>query len=658
MHPWHGSTLSTEPRSSGVNGQIAFDIGLNEANRQLEVKLAPTRSDIQDFVDSVADDPRSTDRTTTFELVHGRLSRAAADLTEIARAAREAADPSHFLSLLTNLSDSQHELVSRLGVHSWARASQIKVTYLPESTARLQVEWITDRLYGEASARAARDHLSVRFAAAAAKRETFDVRTLHDDLASAGVHSHFAPVADLTGLSTHIQDAIAILAALDVPVPLFVVSTVVGVDEHKLAADLDAFVAWGSVDGSRALLLTISIDGVSHSRRELLLAEALKELLDIAQDRSRRSLAITQIRNITRLAEDLAVSRPALVSSVYPLAEKLFKTTGNLQLALTTARLSLRASGRPPTRESVVSNQQLRDRAQTLICGESWVLQRVGELDEADRLASESLALGEHLGWDRNTAYCLKCRGRLLRMRAELLDGTERQHLLEESERSLLKAIDRFSDAAEFGPDDPEVGDCFSLLARTFLVAGKRSAAWRALLQGQNLLERERGQKDWADAQILEADLLVGDGDYPGAIRRLDEVLELFPASADSDATEIAARALVARARTREGRDPKRSGKDYEIAASLYERLEDYRRADEITWAKLVIMGAVPPDIKPFLEDEDVQVRVAAVAVLERELMESSNRAVGQRRGISQAHVRQLLADARLDADRRNLRWR
>ena len=211
------------------------------------------------------------------------------------------------------------------------------------------------------------------------------------------------------------------------------------------------------IDGEVLVILGNSLGAVSNSRKIELLAAMLEHLLHLASDRLERAMALSQVRNIARLAEEVGEQHPVTVARIFPVAEKLFKTNGNLHLALNTARVCLRACQRPPSPEVAVTNEQLHNRAQTLVCGESWVLQRIGRLDEADGLLKESLELGQALGWGRNTAFVLKCRGRLLRLRAEQLSaGEERSGLLEESESVLHQAIGAFSSSSDFGVSHPE----------------------------------------------------------------------------------------------------------------------------------------------------------------------------------------------------------
>src|SRR5207253_38316 len=113
-----------------------------------------------------------------------------------------------------------------------------------------------------------------------------------------------------------------------------------------------------------------------------------------------------------------------------------------------------------------------------------WVYQRIGSLEEAQVAATRSLKLGEAVGWDRNTAFCLKCTGRLLRMMAERTpDPLERERLLKESEDHLQKAVCAFAKASDpdLGPTSCDVGDSYSLLGRTRLVRGHVREALEAV---------------------------------------------------------------------------------------------------------------------------------------------------------------------------------
>ena len=163
---------------------------------------------------------------------------------------------------------------------------------------------------------------------------------------------------------------------------------------------------------------------------------------------------------------------------------------------LKVARRSIQASKAPGRQRA-----QVEDEAVAAICGVSWVYQRTERLAEALTEAERSLDLGLDIYWDRNTAFCHKCIGRLKRMEAEATqDDRQRTALLKESFELLSQAIDEFTKLGL----EAEVGDCYSLLARTHFVDDDRQAARNAIAEADDRLV-DPTTKDFLDLQILSS---------------------------------------------------------------------------------------------------------------------------------------------------------
>src|SRR5262249_6360811 len=133
-----------------------------------------------------------------------------------------------------------------------------------------------------------------------------------------------------------------------------------------------------------------------------------------------------QLTNVVHLAKNCLNFRPRTVANVFRTLDKLLKRRGDKCLVLDVADLSIEAAQRTA---SLRSEDIIKGEAHALICGRSWVLQRVGRLHEAQAAAERSLTLGQDIGWDRNTAYCKKCMGRLFRIQAEQQQGAQRAAL-------------------------------------------------------------------------------------------------------------------------------------------------------------------------------------------------------------------------------------
>jgi hypothetical protein len=124
----------------------------------------------------------------------------------------------------------------------------------------------------------------------------------------------------------------------------------------------------------------------------------------------------------------MSATHPRRVAQVFRLLDKLLKRHGNKRLVFEIADLSINAAQRAIRDEEVIQGE-----AVALICGRSRVLQRISRLAEARVAAEKSLQLGQDIGWDRNTAYCKKCIGRLYRLEAEREQGERRTALLTQS---------------------------------------------------------------------------------------------------------------------------------------------------------------------------------------------------------------------------------
>ena len=110
------------------------------------------------------------------------------------------------------------------------------------------------------------------------------------------------------------------------------------------------------------------------------------------------------------------------MSRTFPIIQSWLKSSGDKRLVLDIARRSIEASKSPGR-----GREQVRDEALAIICGVSWVYQRTGRLLEARTEAERSLALGQDINWDRNTAFCNKCLGRLNRMEAETVSDVQQR---------------------------------------------------------------------------------------------------------------------------------------------------------------------------------------------------------------------------------------
>src|SRR5262249_27401935 len=90
------------------------------------------------------------------------------------------------------------------------------------------------------------------------------------------------------------------------------------------------------------------------------------------------------------LARRGKATRPTAVTGLFNAVDRVLKRRGDKHKVLEAATLTIEA-----TRHPCRTDEDIRREAKALICGKSWVLQRVGRLDEAMADAKKSLKLGE-----------------------------------------------------------------------------------------------------------------------------------------------------------------------------------------------------------------------------------------------------------------------
>ena len=298
-------------------------------------------------------------------------------------------------------------------------------------------------------------------------------------------------------------------------------------------------------------------------------------------------------------------SHPGVVQNVFQILEKLLKRKGDKHQVLVVAELAIEAA-----RRSCRTDAEVRVEAHALICGRSWVYQRIERLDEARIWAQKSLDLGQRVGWDRNTAFCEKCIGRLLRMEAEQLDGgPERKKLLAESVTYLQDAIKHFGKLSEFGPSHSEVGECFSLLGRTHLTAARLARARECVARASRLLT-DPVAKDYMDLSILKGDLLAAvGGEQAQADQYYEEALGAYQ-EGDAELSEVRARAFYKRGLNRAaGGQTGAAVHDLTQAKTIWRSLGEYKAAAIAAWNAIQLSRSLPLMLLRRLEREILTVR-------------------------------------------------
>jgi tetratricopeptide (TPR) repeat protein len=666
LEPSRADVISFESRLADSSGQVGFDFSINPDNSNAECKSTPTREDIEEWLTLL---PAAFVRSgnSAYRFIFGKSCQATVDLTEVTRAAREARDAEHFDQLARDtLSPEQQSLIRLLGDSAWEVARRIHADPVGATEVRGIVDWRATQLAGAAGTRLV-EMVSEKFRRGGKERRSFPISELIAEIRSHGIHLHAPSQISVDGSSELASLLIVMHSCVD-PVPVKVLAQAAGISPDDALGVLKGHIEADLVRirGEVAELSLLPND-ITSDRAQELLSRALRALLSLADDKSKRAAILGQLRNIARLSERCLESDPELVASVFPKLDKLVKAGGDFHLILNLAHLSVRAAGKPPSDGQNPTIQMLRDRAQTLICGISWVYQRVDKLRIARAYGEESLRLGEEIGWQRNTAFCRKCLGRVERMDAESTgESDERKKLLQQSIESLQAAIPLFASLTDegMGPDCEDIGECWSLIARTLLVFGDLPAVRGAMQKAYPILDRFRGSKAWADLLILDGDLELLAGHHKIALDRSSEVLQEIR-SEEFDFSEIRARALLLLARTYASKGEwKSAAAEFGAAAEQYEKLSDTPKAARARWNELqannrVSKGVIPEDLARLLKSEkNPAVCVQAVKMYHERIRSKSDRgSLSQRAGASESYLTALIEEAQLEAKRNESQW-
>ena len=404
----------------------------------------------------------------------------------------------------------------------------------------------------------------------------------------------------------------ALLHVCPDPVPLEVVARGAGqavAEAEKTVERLVKAYVVKTEDGF-ARLVDPSASGIPNITNEVA-DSTLEAVLDFVK-RNHRNRARAQMMNAVTLARTVNIRAASVhVSRTFQVLQSFLKSSGDKRLVLEIARRSIEASkveGR--------GHEQVKDEAVAAICGVSWVYQRTGRLAEALVEAERSLKLGQDIRWDRNTAFCHKCLGRLQRMKSVAAQNVHRTALLKDSVELLRKAIDGFTKLEL----ESEVGDCYSLLARTYLVADDTHTARDAIGEADKRLV-DPTAKDYLDLQIVKGDLTLHTN-RRSAESIYTDVLTTKIGEDDAQKSEIMARAYLQRGRVRAAlRDNDKALTDFRQAAKIWDDLED-PMADFAHWEIERTATWVDKETELLLRREPVGVRVQAARIIKDETAE------------------------------------
>lgn len=622
-------TIGLEPRTAYAHGIDGWDILIAPPGLLIEVKLRPNSDDILGWLERVK---RNTSMAggREYRLVYGSVGTPLlTSLLQMTRLALEVGTDGikfkelllreggrDFQRVLSTIGDRYLEILAKLSLHN-----------VPPTSLEDTIEVLARQIAGQTGGRRLIHFLHTKFSDAMGLRLSLSVNQLVNEANSQGITLQPPPEIDVEDLSREAAAALFVLDCCPAPIPLEVLARGVRAEPAQLTVELE-FLQREQVLTLKDELCFLTPRPVKpkHPEGATFAAATLDFLIDYVRGRPISVDLEPQLRNIKELAQSCLKAQPKTVAGIFSRLDKILKDLGDKHAVLEIANLSVEACRiASPRTDAEVNNE-----ARALICGRSWVYQRVGRLHEAVAAAERSLQLAKDAGLDATLAFAIKCSGRLCRMEAERLpQGSKaREEKIAQSIAHLKEAIDKFGSLLAFGKEHPEVGDCYSLLGRTLLVAGLPVEANRMVRIAYRKVRE--GTKDHLDLLLLSAEL---DGkDHRESAGHLFEEAVRLCSTRFPDNSEMRARALLGRGQYRLNWGDKRGAiEDLKAAAEIWSSLGEQEMAARAKWEEIMYSEMLPRRSLELLEKQNlsplVKVRVAEIYAREKVPSALSNRA-------------------------------
>jgi tetratricopeptide (TPR) repeat protein len=651
VNPFEQGEFSMEPRIVSGKDVTCWDVQTSPPDTVTEAKLRPKRDEVVEWLDRVERGmTQSSERR--FQLFYGRGAGPLLSAVErLCRIAIEAGGTAEQFGRLVGVETTAELDVVLDHLRTNPHCSLLRVRLVPFDPATLErdIQLYLRLLVREPHRQPLYDFLFSRFHKGIEQRLTSRVRDLVTEANTAGIEFSRPRTFEAQQLEPVVRGTIFVLQSCELGLPAEILAPGLDCTEQELNSSLAAHVAHGVlIHDDNMWAVAPFKPAFVQDNGPVLLERIVRQLLEFTKTNKKNALGWRQVPNAIALAKLCQSDYPDLVASLFWKLDKLLKRIGNKRLVLEVANLSIAAARRANRTED-----QAKGEAVALICGRSWVYQRINRLAEARAEAEKSMNLGNEIEWDRNTAYCLKCIGRLFRMEAEQnkTNMPKYQALLQSSIDYLQQAIEKFPHVSELSSVErgTEVGDCYSLLGRTYLVGGDRRKAEKAAREAFNRIT-DRTLKDYADLQILFGDLASAERDKDAADSYYDEAIRVA-GDADAERSEIAARAWFQKGLLI------RASHCFDNAAKIWEQLQEDENADKAKWESMLLTGGTPSSARDVLANESASVRVEVIRLHDRRLagMTEGNR--GRRSELDRTYWVGLLPDAKRNVAVHRREW-
>ena len=620
--------IKIEPRIEDGNRLVRWDIQILSAATQqeaIEAKSNLSNPDVLEFCRRVAEHS-VPNANQTFHLTYGDGSPSNLTALEaLARMAREADDHRAFqVRLRRERPKGDPQIFDALGDKAYHRLRAIKPEPHPHQAIKRDIRSMSGHMAGPSQAAALANFLFRRLHEAMQNRESILLKTLISEIATEGITLKPLQEDDLGHVSDDVRFLVDAIRHCPNPIPVAVAAIAAGLSTEKLLSQLDPYFQSEGLSNTDGMIeASLTARKLAPPKLNPQASNVITALLEHIKINKNSSVCLHQAENVIALFRLLESPSGTLTLDVFERLDKPLKRFATKKQVLVFANLCIEKARLVQSESHEEMKNAAKAVAKALICGVSWVAQRVGNLRQAALSGTQSLEMGKKIPWPRNTAFCLKCLGRLKRLEAEgFKKGRRQNELLNASTKSFLEAIELFEEGFGNGPLTSEVGDCWSLLGRTYLVHEKLPEATDALNNAAQYLTDE-GDKDYLDWLILVGDLAMRRVAYPKAEQHYQRVIDSVDHT-DVERSEICARAWLQLGvcRSKSGRGDWRAA--IETAITIWTSIDEQHMAAVAKCRLMEISNEVSDKLLDSVSKYEPQTRVELLHLLNEKLAQQA----------------------------------
>jgi hypothetical protein len=653
VEPTARQNLVVEPRLVFEDGVTRWDIRVTPDFETFEAKLNPSKRDINEWLERVAAGFGQAP-TATFTLAYGDIpSKYLREVEALIRLSIEAADEAHFKELLRiERLENADEILSLLGDKAFHVAKQMKTWPLSERSLENQITSSLRYMVSPEHILALRHSLADRFLTAMKPRRHDFIPQLVQQLEGEGIVFHRPDSIHAAELPEAVKMALYVLQRCPKGLPVEILAEIAGVSPADFVDQVARYDYVIHESGGRWTHSPL-LPNTTHPDEVRILGDTVKRLLAYIRANPESPVLSELVTNAVGLATICENLNPAAALSIFDPLDKPLKRAGRKKDVLELAQLTIRVANNITVRDTAVIEME----ALATICGVSWTYQRIGDLAKAEHFAVESQKLGDSVGYMRNTAFCLKCRGRLRRVEAEREPaGKKRSRLINESIGLLTDAITTFSGHLKYGPESDEVADCNSLLARTYLSSRNFDKAEEHAAIARRLFKSQTS-KHYMDLLLLEGEIAsTARLQHQLADVKFRAALELV-GTGDAERSEIAARAHLCRGLNLHRWKQPGAAAEIARASSIWHSLNEHYNAGVADWIGEKLAGNVPQIVEKRTKGMEPSLRVEVLRQYQQYTSASRSRALAQRDEITDGAWDSLVRRATATDTIRCRRW-